>query len=322
MPLLCNYYLTYRCNAYCDFCHFGDHAAFRDSRHARTEDVMRNLSAMRPLGVRFVDLTGGEPLLHPDIGEIAAEVRRLGMRSSITTNALLYPKRAEELAGKVDLLHFSLDSADAEQHNAMRGVDCFGHVLESIEIAKQLGEKPDLLFTVTNENTDQLSGVYDLAREHGLMLLLNPIFQYFRAEGLSDEAMRRTEEFARKPMVYLNPSFLTLRRNGGNRVADPLCRAVSRVLVISPQNEILLPCYHLHYEKIPVGNDLAAALRSDRVRWHQQHEGRHAFCEGCTINCYFEPSFAFPTNRLSLASIPSKIKYGYSKYVIQSLRKR
>ena len=90
----------------------------------------------------------------------------------ITSYSIHYTKLYEELAGKVDLLHFSLDSADAEQHNAMRGVDCFGHVLESIEIAKQLGEKPDLLFTVTNENTDQLSAVYDLAREHGLMLLV------------------------------------------------------------------------------------------------------------------------------------------------------
>ncbi len=322
MPLLCNYYLTYRCNAYCDFCHFGDHAVFRDARHAATQDVLRNLAAMRSLGVRFVDLTGGEPLLHPDIADIAAETRRLGMMSSITTNALLYPKRARELAGKIDLLHFSLDSADPAQHNAMRGVDCFAQVMESIYVARQLGEKPDLLFTVTNANYRQMEGVYDIARANGLMLLLNPIFRYFREEGLGEEAMNFTEGFARKPMVYLNPSFITLRRKGGNRPSDPLCRAVSRVLVISPENEILLPCYHLHYEKVPIGENLKEALLSDRVRWHREHEGRHAFCEGCTINCYFEPSFAFPTNLLSLASVPSKIKYGYSKYVVQSLRNR
>ncbi|MBE0645056.1 MAG: radical SAM protein [Bacteroidetes bacterium] len=322
MPLLCNYYLTYRCNAYCAFCHFGDHGAFRDARHARTEDVLRNIADLRTLGVRFVDLTGGEPLLHPDIARIAAETRRLGMKASITTNALLYPKHAEALAGNVDLLHFSLDSADPLQHNAMRGVDCFDHVLESIVIAKDLGERPDLLFTVTNENVDQMEGVYEIARRYGLMLLLNPVFRYFREEGLSDEAIAQTERFSRKPMVYLNPSFLTLRRKGGNSIDDPLCKAVSRVVVISPDNEILLPCYHLHYEKLPIGESLKHAWQSERVRWHQKHEGRHEFCEGCTINCYFEPSFAYPTNLLSLASVPSKIKYGYSKYLVQSLRKR
>ena len=58
MPILCNYYLTYRCNAYCDFCHFGDHDAFRGSRHAQTDDVLANLHDLRELGVRFIDLTG------------------------------------------------------------------------------------------------------------------------------------------------------------------------------------------------------------------------------------------------------------------------
>lgn len=321
MPLLCNYYLTYRCNAYCDFCHFGDHAAFRDTGHANTEQVFRNLHALRALGVRFVDLTGGEPLLHPDIADIAAETRRLGMKSSITTNGLLYPKRADALAGKVDLLHFSLDSADAQQHDTMRGVACYDRVIESIAVARALGEKPDLIFTVTNGNVDQLEGVYRIAQENRLLLLLNPIFSYFRQEGLSDEAMTATELFSHRPMVYLNPSFLTLRRRGGNSTSDPLCRAVTRVIVISPANEILLPCYHLHFERLPIGDDLVAAWNSDRVRWHQRHEGRHEFCEGCAINCYFEPSFAFPTNMLSLASVPSKIKYGYAKYVVQALRR-
>ncbi len=322
MPILCNYYLTYRCNAYCDFCHFGDHAAFANTSHAVKEDVFRNLAEMKTLGVRFVDLTGGEPLLHPDIGSIAAETRRLGMKASITTNGLLYPKRAEELAGNVDLLHFSLDSADAAEHDELRGVRCYDRVLESIDIALSLGETPDLLFTVTNENYRQMEGVYALARKHGLMLLLNPIFQYFREEGLNEDAMRFTDEFARMPMVYLNPSFLTLRRRGGNSREDPLCRAVSRVVVISPSNEILLPCYHLNFEALPIGDSLSKALTSKRVVWHKKNEGRHEFCEGCTINCYFEPSFAFPTNRLSLAAVPSKIKYGYSKYVVQSLRSK
>ncbi len=321
MPILCNYYLTYRCNAFCDFCHFGDHEAFRGTRHAATEEVLRNLSDLRRLGVRFIDLTGGEPLLHPELDVIAREAKRLGMRTSVTTNGLLYPKYAERLRGVVDLLHFSLDSADPSTHDRLRGVPCFDAVMRSIGIARDLGETPDLLFTVTNKNFQDMEGVYEIAREHGLVLLLNPIFSYFREEGLSDEALAFAEAFAKRKMVYLNPSFITLRRLGGNDPADPLCRAVSRVIVISPQNELLLPCYHLHFEKLPIGDSLYEAWSSERVRWHREREGRHDFCHGCTINCYFEPSFAFPTNRLSLASVPSKIRYGFAKYVRQPLRR-
>lgn len=320
MPILCNYYLTYRCNAYCGFCHFGDHGQFRATSHARTEDVLRNLPALRELGVRFIDFTGGEPLLHPDLGCILRAAQAAKLRTSITSNGLLYPKRAEELRGAVDLLHFSLDSADAAQHDALRGVPCFDAVMESIETARSLGEHPDLIMTVTDETVGQMEGVYAIARRHGLVLLLNPVFEYFRPETVSTTTLDAVADFARRPMTYLNPSFVRLRRAGGNDIKKPLCRAVSRVVVISPSNEILLPCYHFHNESIPIGDDLKAAARSPRVDWHRAREGRHTFCAGCTINCYFEPSFAFPVNALSIASVPSKLRYGYDKYVRQPLR--
>jgi MoaA/NifB/PqqE/SkfB family radical SAM enzyme len=322
MPILCNYYLTYRCNAYCDFCHFGDHAQFRGQRHAETTDVLRNIPALYKLGVRFIDLTGGEPLLHPDIDVIARCAKDAGMRTSITSNGLLYPKFARRLRGLVDLLHFSLDSDDAAQHDALRGVPCFDAVMRSLDLAAELGEKPDLIFTATNDNYMRLAAVHDIARSRGLMLLINPVFEYFREEDLPEEALLEIERVAKLPMAYLNPSFITLRRRGGNDPAAPLCRAASRVIVISPDDHILLPCYHQHTERIPIEGDLLRAYQSERIAWHREREGRHSFCKGCAINCYFEPSFAFPTNLLSLASVPSKIKYGYTKYIVQPLRGR
>lgn len=50
-------------------------------------------------------------------------------------------------------------------------------------------------------------------------------------------------------------------------------------------------------------------------------EGKFDFCQGCTVNCYFEPSFAFPTNLYGLASVTSKFKYGYNKLVKQKIKK-
>lgn len=319
MPILCNYYLTYRCNAYCSFCQFGDHSLFTESTHARIEDVLSNLPDLKKTGVRFIDFTGGEPLLHKDIDVIAKNAKKIGLRTSITTNCLLYPKFAERLKGIVDLLHFSLDSSKKEEHDSMRGVECFDKVIESIQIARSLGEFPDILFTVTNENYSELPDVYEIAQSHGLMLLINPIFGYFKEEGLKENVLDYIEEFSRNPMTYLNPSFIKLRREGGNDPNNPLCKAVSRVIVISPQNEIILPCYHNHFEKIPIRGGLFETYRSEIIREHIKMEGRHSFCKGCTINCYFEPSFAFPTNSYALASIPSKMRYGFNKYMRQQL---
>ncbi len=52
-------------------------------------------------------------------------------------------------------------------------------------------------------------------------------------------------------------------------------------------------------------------------------EGRHAVCAGCTINCYFEPSFAVsPGSRYFWESLPSKARYTWTKFVVQRLSAR
>lgn len=318
MLLLCNYYVTYRCNAYCSFCHFGDHELFKASKHAKLEDFKSNITQLKKLGVRFLDLTGGEPLLNPHIAEMARLAQENKVQTSITTNCLLYPKYAEALAGNINLLHFSLDFPTAEEHDKLRGVKCFDSVMKSIDIAKSLGEFPDILFTATNDSYHLLPQMYELAKSKGLVLIINPVFSYFGNPGLNMAAIEYISEFAKgKFDVYLNEGYLKLRIDGGNSIQKPLCKAVSRVIVISPDNEIILPCYHFTNDKIKIDAPLSQIRNSEKIKYFQKNEGRFEFCEGCTVNCYFEPSFAFPFNSYSMKGIPSKIKYGYQKLIKQ-----
>ncbi len=322
MLLLCNYYVTYRCNADCEFCHFGFSTELNRTPFAKDEDVISNLHQIRRLGVKFIDFTGGEPLLHKSIHLFVDEAKKLKMQTSITTNCLLYPKFAEKLAGKVDLLHFSLDSPDEEEHNRIRRVKCFSSVMNSIQIAKSIGEFPDILFTVTNETYKKLPQMYELAQRFELVLIVNPVFSYFGNPGLSIEALDYIEEFCSgKKDIYINPSFIELRRKGGNNPEKPLCKAVSRVIVISPYNEIILPCYHFGNKTIKIDRPIKEIRNSDIVKYYKAMEGRFDFCKDCTINCYFEPSFAFPTNYFGLKSVPSKFYYGFQKLIKQKILK-
>jgi len=322
MLLLCNYYITYRCNAYCSFCHFGIRGKYEDSPFAFREDFEKNVSELAEMGVKFIDITGGEPLLHKDIHHLADFAHNLKMQTSITTNTLLYPKFAEKLAGKINLLHFSLDSPDEEEHNSVRGVNCYSSVFKSIEIAKSLGEYPDILFTITEDTYKKLPRMHKIAQKYGLVLLVNPVFSYFGNPGLSNQALDYIEKNTdRKINIYLKKGFIRLRRDGGNKKNNPLCRAVSRVIVISPQNEIILPCYHFMSSSIRISRSIREIMNTPEYIYYKKKEGRFDFCEGCTVNCYFEPSFAFPVNTYSFASLPSKIKYSYNKLIKQKLQK-
>ncbi len=312
-PVLCNYYVTYRCNATCGFCDIWE----RPSPYVTLDNARANLRDLRRLGVRVVDFTGGEPLLHRQLPELLREAKQLGFITTVTTNALLYPKQAERLRGLVDMLHFSLDSPVADEHDRSRGVKCFDKVMESIQVARQLGERPDILFTVFEHNVQQIRAVYsDICQPNGLVLILNPVFDYndVKTGGtLSETALRQLAEWGRRPGVYLNDAFIQLRRDGGNHINKSVCRAGSTTLVISPENKLVLPCYHLGLKEFPVDDDLYTLYRSDEVQKLVSLEGRLPACEGCAINCYMQPSFAVEVNRYFWRALPSTLKYNRMK---------
>ncbi|NEM96923.1 radical SAM protein [Pontibacter burrus] len=312
-PVLCNYYVTYRCNAKCSFCDIWE----KPSPYITLEDVQQNLRDLKKLGVQVIDFTGGEPLLHREIDRMLGMAHDMGFITTLTTNALLYPKYAERLKGKVDMLHFSLDSADREKHDTGRGVACYDFVMESIKVAKELGERPDILFTVFKHNLHELEEVYrTITQPNKLVLILNPAFEYNTVETgerLTAEELDYLTQFGKRKGVYLNDGFIQLRRDGGNHIDKPVCKAASTTIVISPENELVLPCYHLGTKSYPINGNLHQLYYSPEVEQLKQQEGRLPACEGCTINCYMQPSFAVNINKYFWKALPSTLKYNYSK---------
>ena len=318
-PVLCNYYVTYRCNASCDFCDIWE----KPSPYVSLENYKKNLSDLKTLKVKVIDFTGGEPLLHRELGEMLALAKLEKMLTTVTTNCLLYPKRAKELQGKVDMLHFSLDSASAEIHNKLRGVDCFDHVMESIEVAKSLGERPDILFTVHEENIDEIEAIYqEVCVPNDLVLILNPIFDYNGIEnhgGLAGNHFEELRKWGRKKNVFLNEAFLALRENGGNHISNPVCKAASSTIVITPENKLAVPCYHLSEKEFEIEDDLYGVYISSDVQKLRAKEGKLTGCEGCTINCYMQPSFTVNMNSYWWKSLRSNLKYNMIKGVWKGL---
>lgn len=310
-PVLCNYYLTYRCNASCGFCDIWE----RPSPYVTLENFRQNLNDLKALGVKVIDFTGGEPLLHRQLDLLLQEAKRQGMITTVTTNGLLYPKYAERLRGLVDMLHFSLDSPIREEHDKSRNVKCFDKVMESIAIARKLGERPDILFTVFEENIHQIDTLRrEICQPNDLVLILNPVFEYNSVGGnLSKKALAELTYWGKQKNVYLNDAFVQLRLDGGNHVEDPICKAASTTLVISPENKLVLPCYHLGLKEFPIEGNLKALYHSDEVQKLVALEGRLPACEGCAINCYMQPSFAVETSKYFWKALPSTLKYNWIK---------
>ncbi len=293
-PLVANYYLTYRCNARCHFC---DIWALEPGKEAEFSAIQTNLRDLKRLGVKYVDFTGGEPLLRADVPEIYREAKRLGFVTSMTTNTILYPRRAKEIQGLVDFLNFSLDGPDAATHDQSRGVKIFDTLVESVKIALELGEYPVLNHTVTAQNYERIGEVAELAQKLGVRVWLNPAFtaheHYNDKKNPTPEIADSIEQNAKKyNNVGYNKAALALIRAGGNNTQKPRCKAVDAVIAISPNDELLLPCYHFAQTGVPINGRLYDLYKaSEIVDQYRRSQGRLAVCEGCTVWCYLIPSF-------------------------------
>lgn len=244
-----------------------------------------------------MDFTGGEPLLRADAPEIYRTAKDLGFVTSMTTNTILYPKRANEIHGLVDFLNFSLDGADAETHDHSRGVKIFDTLVESVKIAKDLGEYPVLNHTVTAQNYDRIGEVAELGQRLGVRVWLNPAFtahEHYNSKknptpAIADSIEQNAKKYSN---VGYNKAALALIRAGGNDTQNPRCKAVDAVIAISPNDELLLPCYHFAQKGVPIEGKLYDLYKqSEVVEEYRQSQGRLSVCEGCTVWCYLIPSF-------------------------------
>jgi len=94
---------------------------------------------VRPLGIRWVVLSGGEAMQHPDWPSIARQFRAEGARVLLLTNGLLVRRQIDEVIASIDELIVSLDGGSASTYQAIRGVDAFNRVIEGIRLARMGG---------------------------------------------------------------------------------------------------------------------------------------------------------------------------------------
>ncbi len=124
-PALANVFVTNVCNATCGFCNFAHDKGFVVDRGwidaERFGDAMRLMHERADL--RFIVLTGGEPLLHPRLAEMAAAATSVGIQPSLVTNGWLLPAKLDALhkAGVRSVI-ISIDSPDAQVHEKNRGL--------------------------------------------------------------------------------------------------------------------------------------------------------------------------------------------------------
>ena len=156
-------YLTDGCNSRCVTCDI-----WRNPRRNMPRGLVEELAgAFQELGVRWVLLSGGEAMQHPDWPWIARRLRAEGTYVMLLTNGLLLRKQAAELKSSVDEVIVSLDGGTHETYRAIRGVDGFDLVLDGIRAARAAGVPVTTRTTIQRANYAEMGTLIDAAREAG-----------------------------------------------------------------------------------------------------------------------------------------------------------
>lgn len=166
------FYLTEGCNLRCRHCWIEPKYQGGDKSYPSLEiDVFRSIiEQAKPLGLSGVKLTGGEPLLHPDIYEILDIIQSEDLGLTVETNGVLCtPGLAKKMkACKGTFVSVSLDGADPETHEWVRGVEgCFDTTLVGFRNLVKEGFRPQLIMSVMRRNKEQMEATVRLAESLG-----------------------------------------------------------------------------------------------------------------------------------------------------------
>jgi Fe-coproporphyrin III synthase len=159
--------LSDRCDQRCAHCQIWSSPT--SSSTLSLADRLRIVNDALAAGAREALLTGGEPLLSPDLWPVAARLRAGGARLMLATNGMLLERYAAEVARLFHEVYVSLDGARPATHDGLRGVAAFARVAAGIGALKDRRPRPRVVMrsTVHAGNIDEVADTVAAARRLG-----------------------------------------------------------------------------------------------------------------------------------------------------------
>src|SRR4051794_14933547 len=162
--------LTRTCNLKCVHCYTSSEAK-RYPDELPTETCKAVLDDLAEFKVPAVLFSGGEPLVRPDLFELAAHARSKGLHVVLSTNGTLIDqakaKRLKEL--EFAYVGISLDSAIPAIHDQFRGVEgAFERTMRGFRHCVEAGQKVGLRLTLTRHTCENLDMIFDFLEREGI----------------------------------------------------------------------------------------------------------------------------------------------------------
>lgn len=260
--------------------------------------VEEAVGAIEESGAPMVSIAGGEPLLHPEIDRIVAELVRRKRFVYLCTNGILFKRRVDRFTPSPYLSFvFHVDGLRDRHDAAVDRAGVFDTVVESIKLAKSKG------FRVTTNSTfftsDAPADVIDvldyLNDELGVdAMMISPGYAYEKAPdqehflGVTETRQLFQKVFAngRRKKWRLNHTPLFLDFLEGKRDFSCTAWGIPSYSIFGWQR----PCYLM-------GDGYAQTYAElvETTDWESYGRGKDPRCANCMAHCGYEPSAVLAT---------------------------
>ena len=162
--------LTDRCNLSCTHCYSASGPEIQTTGELTTAEARAFIDDIAAAGIPLVIFTGGEPLVRPDIWELAERCRERGIKTALSTNGTLITEDVARLIkdSGIEYAGISLDGAAAATHDRFRNSPgAFDRAVEAFARCREAGVRCGVRVTLTKENQDELGALVDRARDLG-----------------------------------------------------------------------------------------------------------------------------------------------------------
>ncbi|WP_243776418.1 adenosyl-hopene transferase HpnH [Actinomadura nitritigenes] len=294
-PLIMELEPLFACNLKCAGCGKIQHPADVLKRRMPVEQAV---AAVKECGAPMVSIAGGEPLMHPQIGELVEEL--VGMKKFVflCTNALLVPKKLDRFKpSPYFAFTVHIDGLQERHDESVCKEGVFEEAVAAVKLIKERGFRVTTNTTFFNTDTPQtvidvLNYLNDDLQVDEMML--SPGYAYDKAPDQEHFlGVQETRELFRKAFAdgnrkrwRLNHSPLFLDFLEGKADFGCTAWAIPSYSLFGWQR----PCYLMSDGYAQTYRELL-----DETDWESYGRGRDPRCANCMAHCGYEPTAVFTT---------------------------
>ena len=282
-PLLAQVVVTRRCNLACGYCN--EYDGF--SPPVPTETLLASIDHLARLGTASITLTGGEPLLHPDLDRLVRAARGHGMIVTMITNGFRLTKGWIERLNDAGLqgMQISIDNLQPDEIS-MKSLSSVERKLALLAEHARFKVNVNSVLGVSGERTEDVVTVARTAARYGLQHSVGVLHDHTGTlKKLSPKQRQAYDEVTRiSPSIVHSLNYRLFQRNlMEGRPNDWKCRAGARYLYVAEDGKV-------HWCSQQRGTPGIPLLDYSRDDLKREFHTAKSCSSTCTLSCVHQMS--------------------------------